>query len=142
MRHLFWIITAIVVNTVAAATMVSPQKQSIAGTWSGSISVAGQVLPMAVHFTLGDTAVSAAIDIQGVTGLPLHNISYDDASVHFELQGGAGMAVFDGQHLGDSIGGTFTQAGIAGTFALTRATSPHTLQVMSSPQHIGDFTLP
>lgn len=113
-----------VANTIAAATMISQQDQSIDGTWSGAISVAGQILPMTVHFTTDDTTVSAAIDIQGATGVPLQNISYSDPTVHFELQGGAGMAVFDGQLLGDSIGGSFTQAGITGSFAMTRTAEP------------------
>ncbi|MCZ6918771.1 MAG: alpha/beta fold hydrolase [Gemmatimonadetes bacterium] len=124
MRHLFWIITAIVANTVAAATTIPPQERSIEGRWTGSISVAGQVLPMAVHFTTEDAGVTAAIDIQGATGVPLQSVSYDDPAVHFELQGGAGMAVFDGQHVADSIGGAFMQAGMAGTFAMTRAAEP------------------
>ena len=106
-------------NTVAAATIL-PEQGSIAGDWDGAISVMGQTLPMSVHLATGDAGLGATIDIQGATGLALQNVSYDDAMLHMELPAGPGVAVFDGQHVGDSIGGTFTQAGIAGTFFLKR----------------------
>jgi hypothetical protein len=119
-NKIFWIITAMVGNTVAAATILS-QQSSIGGDWSGSISVAGQAIPMSVHFTVAEDELSAAIDIQGATGLPLQSVSYQPPKVHFELPAGGSVAVFDGEHTGDSIGGAFTQAGITGTFTLVRA---------------------
>ncbi len=106
-------------NTIASATILS-RESSVDGDWSGSISVAGQTIPMSVHFAAAEAGVSAAIDIHGVTGLALQNVSYDPPRVHFELPAEAGLAAFDGEHAGDSIGGAFTQAGITGTLALTR----------------------
>ena len=120
MNKIFWIITAMVGNTIATATILSRQS-SLDGDWSGSISVAGQTIPLSVHFTVDDDGLSAAIDIQGATGLALQNVSYDPPRVHFELPAGAGLAVFDGEHAGDAIGGAFTQSGITGTFTLERA---------------------
>jgi len=118
-NKLFWIITAMLANTVAAATIL-PDQGSLEGDWQGAISVVGQTLPMSVHFTAGDDGLGATIDIQGATGIALQGVSYEDAKLHMELAAGAGLAVFDGQHVGDSIGGAFVQAGITGTFFLKR----------------------
>jgi pimeloyl-ACP methyl ester carboxylesterase len=107
-------------NTVAAATIL-PEQGSIEGDWDGAIAVMGQTLPMSVHFAAGDAGLGATIDIQGATDIALQNVSFEDAKVHMELQAGAGLAVFDGELAGDSIGGRFTQAGIEGTFFLKRA---------------------
>lgn len=110
-----------VANTVAVATIV-PEQASLDGRWTGAISVAGQVIPMTVRFTVGEAgALNAAIDIQGATGLALQNVRSEPPRVHFELPAGAGLAVFDGQQAGDSIGGTFMQAGITGSFSLERS---------------------
>lgn len=51
-------------------------------------------------------------------------VRFDPPRVHSELPAGPGLAVFDGELGGDSIGGTFTQAGVAGTFWLRRAGAP------------------
>ena len=92
MNKIFWIITAMVGNTVAAATILS-QQSSIGGDWSGSISVAGQAIPMSVHFTAAEDGLSAAIDIQGATGLPLQSVSYQPPKVHFELPAGGPLQI-------------------------------------------------
>lgn len=122
MNKLFWIIGAMVVNTIAAATIL-PQQQSIDGAWNGSLTVGPQTLRITVRFTTGETGLRATIDIpqQGATGVQLQNVSYDDSRVYMELPAGPGLAVFDGQQVGDSIGGAFTQAGLSGTFFLKRS---------------------
>jgi pimeloyl-ACP methyl ester carboxylesterase len=99
------------------------QDTSLTGQWDGAILVLGTELPINVHFADGDT-LTATIDIpvQGAMGLPLLRVSRDDDRVHFELMGGPGLAVFDGHLDGDSIGGTFEQSGVSGTFGLRRAT--------------------
>ncbi len=122
MNKLFWIIGAIVANTIAAATTL-PQQQSIDGAWNGSLTVGPQTLQITVRFTTGETGLRATIDIpqQGATGVQLQNVSYDDSRVYMELPAGPGLAVFDGRQVGDSIGGAFTQAGLSGTFFLKRS---------------------
>ena len=122
MNKLSWIIGAIVANTIVAATIL-PQQQSIDGAWNGSLTVGPQTLRITVRFTTGETGLRATIDIpqQGANGLQLKNVSYDDTRVYMELPAGPTLAVFDGRHVGDSIGGTFTQAGLSGTFFLKRS---------------------
>jgi hypothetical protein len=92
------------------------------GDWEGAISVQGAQIPMQVHVTEGGT-LSATIDIQGASGVPLQNVTFEEGRIRFELPGGAGIAVFDGTLGGDAIKGTFSQAGIDGTFALQRTPS-------------------
>ena len=122
MNKLFWIVGAMVANTIAAATIL-PQQQSIDGAWNGSLTIGPQTLRITVHFTTGETGLRATIDIpqQGATGVQLQNVSYDDSRVYMELPAGPGLAVFDGRQVGDSIGGAFTQAGLGGTFFLKRS---------------------
>jgi len=121
-NKLFWIIGAMVVNTIAAATIL-PQQQSIDGAWNGSLTVGPQTLRIAVRFTTGETGLRATIDIpqQGATGLQLQNVSYNDLRLYMELPAGPALAVFDGRQVGDSIGGAFTQSGLSGTFFLKRS---------------------
>jgi pimeloyl-ACP methyl ester carboxylesterase len=135
-----WIIAAVVANTVAVATIV-PEQESLDGRWTGAISVAGQVIPMTVRFAAAEAGgMSAAIDVQGATGLALQNVSYEPPKVHFELPAGAGLAVFDGQQAGDSIGGTFMQAGITGSFSLARSEAAATAPAEPLPYAAEEVT--
>jgi pimeloyl-ACP methyl ester carboxylesterase len=107
----------------AAALLIAPpiaSQQSIDGRWEGAILVLGTELGFGVDFVTADTTLTATMDIpdQNAFNLPLLSVSFADPTVHFELLGGPGLAVFDGTVEGDSIGGAFTQAGINGTFWL------------------------
>lgn len=95
-------------------------QESVEGSWSGAILVLGGELGMSVHFTRSDSALTATMDIpqQGAAKLPLRNVRFEPPTVHFELLGGPGLAVFDGELHGDSIGGSFEQSGVNGTFWL------------------------
>ncbi|HSR52344.1 MAG TPA: alpha/beta fold hydrolase [Acidobacteriota bacterium] len=98
--------------------------QDLSGKWSGAVDVAGQHLPFTVQLNKNsEGAWIGKIDIQGVSGLPLKNVSAEAPKVHFELQAGPGVAVWDGTLEGESVTGAFTQAGIEGTFQMSRADS-------------------
>lgn len=103
------------------ATDASAQ-QPIDGYWQGAILVLGSQLDISVGFETTEEGLSATIDIpvQGAMGLALTAVSFDPPRIHFELPAGPGLAVFDGELQGDSIGGSFTQAGVTGTFWLER----------------------
>jgi pimeloyl-ACP methyl ester carboxylesterase len=53
--------------------------------------------------------------------------------VHFELAAGAGLAVWDGALEEDAIEGEFTQAGVVGTFRMTRAAGAAEPEATSDP---------
>ena len=98
-------------------------QESVEGSWTGAILVLGGELGMSVHFTRSDSALIATMDIpqQGAAKLALRNVRVEPPKVHFELLGGPGLAVFDGELQGDSISGSFEQSGVNGTFWLRPA---------------------
>ncbi len=118
---------AIMVGTLSLplAGPVSAQ-ESVEGSWTGAILVLGGELGMSVHFTRSDSGFTATMDIpqQGAAKLPLRNVLIDLPRVHFELLGGPGLAVFHGELRGDSIGGSFEQSGVNGTFWLRPTAAP------------------
>lgn len=118
-------ITAGALMTIAWLTGPAPlgaQQPDVLGRWEGAILVLGSELGIGVQFAAEEDGLSATIDIpqQGAMGLPLQNVSYDPPRVHFELMGGPGLAIFAGTLAGDSIGGSFSQSGVTGTFHLAR----------------------
>ncbi len=91
-----------------------------AGSWTGAIDLPNVQLGITVHFAADGDVLTATIDIpmQGAMGLPLQNVRYEEPTVHFELQAGPGLAVFEGALADAKITGTFAQAGINAPFSL------------------------
>jgi len=113
----------------AAMLLTGPPAQSqesIEGHWAGAIVVMGQEIGIVVHFlsTDGEPAGTIDVPLQGATGLPLNAVRVAGPAVHFEMLPGPRVAVFDGVIEGDSIGGTFTQSGVSGTFWLKPSAAP------------------
>ncbi len=94
------------------------------GAWTGSIQLPNGVA-LRIDVKLDD-AHKGTIDIpeQGAAGLPLSKINVSGDGVAFTLSLPSGDATFDGKRSGDSITGTFTQAGHALPFTLTRGAPP------------------
>jgi pimeloyl-ACP methyl ester carboxylesterase len=113
--------TLLAVGMLAAGQLQGQTAPS--GRWEGAIVVLGSELGMSVDFTTGDSGLSATMDIpqQSAKGLPLRQVRYEAPTVHFELLGGPGLAVFEGTLDGDSIVGSFSQSGVTGTFYLRPA---------------------
>ncbi len=95
--------------------------ENLQGTWQGAISIMGQELGIAAHFTGEGPALAVTLDIpmQKTMGLPMQNVSYEHPNVHFEIPGAA-VATFEGKVEGDSISGDFLQSGMKGTFKLQK----------------------
>ncbi len=115
--------------TAVVMLLVGPPLQgqeSIEGHWAGAIVVLGQEIGIVVHFVSSDGEPAGTIDVpvQGATGLPLDDVRVAGPAVHFEMLPGPRVAVFDGSIEGDSIGGTFTQSGVSGTFWLKPSAAP------------------
>jgi CubicO group peptidase (beta-lactamase class C family) len=96
------------------------------GHWEGSIVLPTTALQIRVDFKRSEGAWQATIDIpqQGAQGLPLQSVHFEAPQIHFELQAGPGLAVFDGKLDGDKISGNFTQAGQSFPFSLQRGAAP------------------
>jgi len=105
---------------VLCAALRLDAQPSPEGTWKGGIVIGGTELQIFVHFAGSEQTLTATIDIpqQMAKGLPLTQVRWERPAIHFELQAGIGVAVFDGVRSADSIGGSFTQAGFSGTFYL------------------------
>ncbi len=93
-----------------------------AGHWEGAIAIPGTPLQISVDLTHASGAWQATIDIpqQGAAGLALQAVRVDGQQIHFELQAGPGLAVFDGKLDGDKITGDFSQGGTKIPFSLDR----------------------
>jgi uncharacterized protein len=112
-------------------------------TWTGAIDVIGTKIGLSVKFTTTGKTTSATMDIpeQGAMGLELEKVSFNNPKVHFELNASNGRAVFDGLYHDDSIGGTFTQSGVAGRFQLVRgAGKDETQQPVDLPYNSEEIT--
>src|SRR5512143_2573767 len=111
---------------VAASLPATAQEKSpFLGDWKGKISVAGQDLEIALHFTLdANKALAGTIDIpaQNATGLPLGNLKAEAQSITFVIAGVPGDPLFKGtlDASGKKLAGSFSQAGYEGTFAVDK----------------------
>lgn len=110
----------IFVSVILPASIYS--QAPIDTVWNGSINIMGQNLGIITKFWTEGGLSKGTIDIpqQGAKDLPLTGVVFIDPKIHFELQAGPGLAVFDGKYYGDSISGTFTQAGTQGRFLLLK----------------------
>ena len=79
-----------------------------------------------MDLTASGDGLRGTIEIQGVSGLPLSNVTLEAGRLHFELNSPLGLAVWDGE-VGDGvIEGEFTQAGMAESFWMQRFEDPGT----------------
>ena len=101
----------------SAAAQANPE-----GHWEGSITLPTASLQIRVDLKLASGVWQGTIDIpqQGASGLTLQSVRFDAPQVHFELQAGPGLAVFDGKLDGEKISGDFTQAAAKFPFSLER----------------------
>ncbi len=113
-------------------------------TWNGAVDIMGSKLGIIVKFWSQGGMTKGTIDIpqQKQAGLPLSGAVFVNPKVHFELQGEPGLAVFEGIYYIDSISGTFSQAGITGTFMLKKGEpeKKETTQVTDLPYKQEEIT--
>ena len=108
-------------TTVEVAAPADNAPASVAGVYSGALSIAGAELAIVVTLQEQEGGYTGTIDIpqQGAAGIPLQNISVDGPSVHFEMLPEPQTAMFDGEVAADgSISGVMLQSGYEGTFTL------------------------
>lgn len=96
-------------------------QQPIDTVWYGEIDIMGSKLDISTRFWSEGGLHKGTIDIpqQKQKDLPLSGVTFTNPKIYFELASPQGTAVFDGLYYGDSIGGTFKQAGVGGRFSLT-----------------------
>ena len=118
--------TALLRHPAGRVTAPAAAQFPAAGRWEGAIEIMGQQLNIVVDIAGAAAAPKATIDIpqQGAKGIALVNVRINEQLVHFELPAGPGLATFEGVLRGDAIAGTFTQAGMKGTFELKKGRPP------------------
>lgn len=94
----------------------------IIGKWEGAAALGGTEIPFSVEFSADGANLSATWDCpqQGAFGIKLKNVRFAVPQVHFELAGGAGLAIWEGDLKDGLIEGKWSQAGGTGAFHLNR----------------------
>lgn len=94
----------------------------LSGDWQGSIAIAGIELEIVTHLNSEGGMYSGTIDIpeQSAYGLKLSNFIYTAPNFSFDLEIPNQTAKFKGVVSGDSILGSFSQAGLSGKFYLAK----------------------
>jgi dipeptidyl aminopeptidase/acylaminoacyl peptidase len=97
-------------------------QSGLAGHWEGAITLPQAALQIQADFKQADNGWQGTIDIpqQNARGLALQAVRLEASQVHFELQAGPGVAVFEGKLEGDKISGNFSQSGFTFPFTLER----------------------
>ena len=110
---------------------------SLDGPWHGTLEVGGQTMEIGLTFSEQGDTVSGTLDApaQGLAGLPLTEATDDGATVSFSIDGLPGRPSFTGTRQGETISGTFTQAGQQIPLTLTRGevTQPRRPQQPTPP---------
>lgn len=90
--------------------------------WHGDIDIMGSKLGVITRFVSEGGLIKGTIDIpqQKQEGLTLTGVVFTNPKIHFELESPNGTAKFDGFYYVDSLSGSFTQAGLKGTFLLKK----------------------
>jgi len=119
----------LVLVLIAGAAGTAFADGPVDGHWKGKIKVPGQTLEIEIDFaTAGDGSLSGdiSIPVQGIQDLGLIEIALDGSKILFKIQDIPGDPSFDGtiSDDGDTISGTFTQAGQSIPFDLVRGDSP------------------
>lgn len=118
------LIGLLVINTALAPCAAWAQTPTAAGRWEGAISLPGTELQIVLTLTAPGAAWSGTVDIpaQGAQGLALGNVKVQAPDVSFTLPSVPGEPAFKGTLApdGESLSGSFTQAGQTFPFKLLR----------------------
>lgn len=107
--------------------------EAVHGRWEGTYTFGAIEIEFGIacgdYPDIDDDGLECTVDIpvQALAHVALHNESFEDGRVHFELGDADGdeldeqfVAVWDGVLSGDTIEGDFEQIGLSGTFRLER----------------------
>lgn len=104
--------------------------QDITGSWSGTLDIMGNKLPLVFHISKTDSVYTSKMDspAQNALGLPTTKTSFTQNKLEIVA---TGLGIFyQGKLQGDSVAGTFNQGGIPFPLVLKQADKP----VLNRPQ--------
>src|SRR5690554_872482 len=106
---------------VFASITLQAQEHDLSGSWSGSLEVMGQKLPLLFHFEKTEEGWKGTSDspAQGAKAMPLKNVLFNGLMASWEFE--QIPALYEGIMMGDSLKGNFTQAGTVFSLDLGRA---------------------
>jgi dipeptidyl aminopeptidase/acylaminoacyl peptidase len=95
-------------------------KAQITGDWKGTLNVQGMDLEIIFHVSEADGAYSATLDvpIQGAVGIPVETVRFEDNQLTVSLP--QMQLSYKGTLSGETIEGSFEQAGMALPLTLTK----------------------
>lgn len=114
-------------------------QNAITGRWTGALDTDGNHIEIALSFNEQDGVLAGSIDVVGIGGIPLEEISFDHPNLNFQFESPIGLAKFTGEKINDALSGQvkFPEAG--GTFSVTRLIPADMDKIISSyleTQHI------
>ncbi|HHV86854.1 MAG TPA: alpha/beta hydrolase [Petrimonas sp.] len=111
-------------------TTVTVFSQEITGSWSGTLNIMGNKLPVVFHISKTDSIYTTKMDspAQNALGLPTSKTSFAENMLEV-VATGLGL-FYQGTLYGDSIVGTFNQGGIPFPLVLKQSDEP----VLNRPQ--------
>lgn len=121
------------VTALSTVLLVTVYGQSITGDWIGNLEIQGMKLPLVLHVTQkGDTLFSTVDSpAQGAKEIAVDNTVFANNTLSFEIKN---LSIsYKGLMTGDSISGTFTQAGLNIPLVLKRKTGDETA-ALNRPQ--------
>ncbi|HLT07019.1 MAG TPA: alpha/beta fold hydrolase [Cyclobacteriaceae bacterium] len=110
------------------------QDAELTGSWSGSLDVMGQKLPLVFHFEKlnGGWKGTADSPAQGAKGLALKNILFNGLMAAWEFE--QIPALYEGVMVGDTLKGNFTQSGTTFSLELIRVSEASVATDLQRPQ--------
>src|SRR5690554_3807357 len=123
----------LLITLVFASINLQAQETDLTGSWSGSLEVMGQKLPLLFHFEKSEDGWKGTSDSpsQGAKGMLLKNVLFNGLMASWEFE--QIPALYEGVVVGDSLKGNFTQSGTAFILNLGRVSNPEDLG-MERPQ--------
>lgn len=108
------------------ATAAIAQDAGPVGDWEGTLSAGGQEFPLVFHVTEGEEgALSSTLDSpsQGAFAIPTGETTFEDGTLTISVPDIAGSYEATLSEDGDTLTGTWTQAGMSFELSLTRVES-------------------
>lgn len=112
-------------SVAACANARAGAGDDLAGAWEGRWTKQGADLPVVVYFQRIGEGYRGAFDSDDlqVIGIPFRTVERDGEEVSFVLAGDQTTTTFRGRLADNGLEGAFDEAGVPGSFALTRLRS-------------------
>lgn len=106
---------------ISVASLAGTNLLDLSGSWDGSIAVSGLEIGIEVDFAASEPLTgSISIPMQGLNNAELRILEHTEDAITFMLPVPGADAVFHGNREANVLSGSFAQAGMTGTFTLSK----------------------